>query len=67
MQQQIDISKTTGVSCEECESQYFKENLMLRRASRIMTGLPKDQIVQLPILRCADCGHVNKEFKPAID
>ena len=63
MANQIDIKSTTKVTCEECESEYFVEAIMLRKASRLMTGASQDQVVQIPTLRCADCGNVNEDFK----
>ena len=65
-QQNIDINKTTPIKCEECDSQYFTEVIMLRKASRIMLATSQDQVVPINVIRCADCGHVNKEFKPQI-
>ena len=63
MEGQIDIKRTTKIICEECKSEYFVEAIMLRKASRLMTGAAKDQVIQIPTLRCADCGNVNKDFK----
>lgn len=65
MSTQIDIKSTTKIICENslCESEYFVEAIMLRKASRLMTGAAKDQVIQIPTLRCADCGNVNEDFK----
>jgi uncharacterized Zn finger protein len=59
----IDISATTPVKCENCECEYFVEVLMMRKASRLLTGGSKDSIIPIPTMRCADCGHVNDDFK----
>ena len=63
MANQIDIKSTTTITCEECKCEYFVEAIMLRKASRLMTGAAQDQVIQIPTLRCADCGNVNKDFK----
>jgi len=59
----IDIKSTTPITCSECESEYFSEALMLRKASRLITGSVKDTIIPIKMMRCADCGNVNDEFK----
>ena len=57
------LSQTTPVKCEECESEYFTEVLALRKASKLLTGSEQDTIIPIPTMRCADCGHINKDFK----
>jgi hypothetical protein len=62
----IDIATTTEVKCEneECESEYFVEAYIIRKASKLLTGAVKDKIIPIPVMRCADCGNVNEIFKP---
>ena len=66
MEQQLNISldKTTGVVCEECGNQVFREGVMLRKASRFPTGTAQDALVPIQVFSCAKCGHVNEEFLP---
>ena len=66
LQSKLDISSTTEIVCEnkECESKYFNESYIIRKASKLLTGADKDKIIPIPVMRCADCGHVNKLFKP---
>jgi len=66
MEQQLNISldKTTGVVCEECNNQVFQEGVMLRKASRFLTGTAQDALVPIQVFSCAKCGHVNEEFLP---
>ena len=66
MEQQLNISldKTTGVVCEECDNQVFREGVMLRKASRFLTGTAQDALVPIQLFSCAKCGHVNEEFLP---
>ena len=66
LQSKLDISTTTEITCENtvCESKYFIESYIIRKASKLLTGADKDRIIPIPIMRCADCGHVNEIFKP---
>ena len=61
----IDIKNTTAVKCEneECESEYFVQATQFRKASKLLTGAAKDTMIPIPTMRCADCGHVNEDFK----
>ena len=60
----IDIKQTTEMVCEECGCKYFNESYLIRKASKLLTGAPQDTIIPIPVMRCADCGHVNDIFKP---
>jgi len=60
----VDISQTTPVLCEECGGTYFEQAMVLRRVSAILTGQGKPGYMPIPVFRCADCGHVNKDFLP---
>jgi len=60
----VDISQTTPVLCEECNGTYFEQAMVLRRVSAILTGQGKPGFMPIPVFRCADCGHVNKDFLP---
>jgi len=60
----VDISQTTPVLCEECGGTYFEQAMVLRRVSAILTGQGKPGFMPIPVFRCADCGHVNKDFLP---
>ena len=52
------------VICEECNNEFFEEVLILRKVSKLITGNGKDEIQPVPVLRCANCRHVNSEFLP---
>ena len=55
--------KQFNMECEKCKSTYFKEVTMLKKVPKLLTGSPEDTIVPFPTYRCADCHHVNEEFK----
>jgi uncharacterized Zn finger protein len=60
----IGLDKTTAASCDECENEVFQEGVMLRKASRFLTGTSQDAIIPIPVFTCSKCGHVNAEFLP---
>lgn len=62
----IDWNQATSMKCEKCESEYFEEAYIIKKVSKLLTGQSQDTVAPIPIFRCADCGHVNKEFKPQI-
>ena len=62
MQEQIDISKTTPVKCEKCENQTFKQTLLIRKLSALMSPNGQETIVPMAVFSCEKCGHVNSEF-----
>lgn len=60
----ITLDKTTGMSCDECGNEVFQEGVMLRKASRFITGTAQDAMIPIPVFTCSKCGHVNEEFIP---
>lgn len=59
----IDLKEQPTLVCEECGSKYFKEVVMIKKVSKLLTGSMEDTVVPFPTYRCDDCGHVNKEFE----
>jgi uncharacterized Zn finger protein len=62
----ITLDKTTPIVCEECQNEVFQEGVMLRKASKFLTGTAQDALIPIPVFSCSKCGHVNKEFLPAL-
>ena len=62
MQEQIDISKTSAIECESCNGFTFKQTLLLRRLSALVSPSGQETIVPMQVFGCDSCGHVNKEF-----
>lgn len=60
----ISLDKTTGIICDKCNNEVFIEGVMLRKASRFITGTPQDAMIPIPVFACSKCGHVNDEFLP---
>jgi uncharacterized Zn finger protein len=59
----IDLKQQPTLECEKCKSQFFQEVVMIKTVNKLLTGSSEDTIVPFPTYRCADCGHVNNEFK----
>lgn len=59
----IDLKVQPTLECEKCQSQFFQEVVMIKKVNKLLTGSSDDTIVPFPTYRCANCGHVNEEFK----
>lgn len=64
-QKQITLSQTASVKCDECANTTFTEAVIIRKASRILTGAQKDSYIPIPVYLCSACGGLNEEFIPA--
>ena len=62
MQEQIDFSKTTQIQCESCGGSTFKQTLLLRKMSALVSPNGQETIIPMQVFACEKCGHVNKEF-----
>jgi uncharacterized Zn finger protein len=60
----IGLDKTSPVSCHKCGSQVFQEGVLLRKASRLLTGTAQDALIPIQVFACMHCGNVNEEFLP---
>ena len=60
----ITLDKTTPVTCDECGGETFQEVVLLRKASRFVTGTPQDALIPIPAFACTKCGHVNEDLLP---
>ena len=62
MQETIDFSKTTQIKCESCDSSTFKQTLLLRKMSALVSPNGQETIIPMQVFACDSCNHVNKEF-----
>ena len=62
-QQTVDISQTTPVKCDKCKNQTFKQTLLLRKVSALVSPNGQEQYVPVAVFACEKCGHVNAEFE----
>tara|TARA_R110000796_G_scaffold194742_1_gene311096 strand:+ start:123 stop:359 length:237 start_codon:yes stop_codon:yes gene_type:complete len=62
MQESIDFSKTSQIKCEACDGSTFKQTLLLRKMSALVSPDGQETIIPMQVFACEKCGHVNKEF-----
>ena len=60
----LSLDKTTEVVCEECENNTFRQSVLLRTASKFVTGTPEDAIIPIAVFACDKCGYINEKFIP---
>jgi len=65
LSQSMDMSKADAMKCEKCENPTFKQTLMLRKLSALVSPSGQETIVPSAVFACEKCGHVNKEFENA--
>lgn len=63
----IDLRETETIKCEKCGGEYFKEVILLKKVSKLLTGSSEDTMVPFPIYKCDDCGNVNEGFNPFME
>ena len=61
--QTIDVSQTTSIQCEKCENPTFKQTLLIRKVSALISADGQEQYVPIAVFACEKCGHVNSEFE----
>ena len=58
----IDIGKTSSIKCDSCGNETFRQTLMLRKLSALVSPNGQETLVPVQVFACEKCGHVNKEF-----
>mgnify|MGYP001161478668 FL=1 len=61
-QMNVDISQTTEMKCEKCGNNTFKQTMMLRKLSAIVSPNGQETIIPVGVFACESCNHVNEEF-----
>tara|TARA_Y100000034_G_C6852795_1_gene387084 strand:- start:872 stop:1111 length:240 start_codon:yes stop_codon:yes gene_type:complete len=59
----VDLTHATTLECEECKCKGFKQTLMLKKLSSLVSPTGQEAIVPVAAFCCEQCGHVNKEFE----
>ena len=62
-QQQIDMSQTTEIKCEICSNDTFKQTLLVRKMSALVSPSGQETIIPMAVFACEKCGHVNSDFR----
>jgi|TARA_B100000959_G_scaffold284260_1_gene355355 uncharacterized Zn finger protein len=60
--QEIDISQTDTIQCEECGNVSFIQSFFLKRISALMSPNGKEAIVPIQVFSCGNCGVVPKNM-----
>ena len=63
VQQTIDMSQTTSVQCEKCENSTFKQTLLIRKMSALVSPSGQETVIPIGVFACEKCNHVNSEFE----
>ena len=61
-QQTVDISQTNPVKCEKCENQTFKQTMLLRKLSSLVSPNGQETLIPVAAFACEKCGNVNSDF-----
>ena len=61
-QMNIDMSQTSEMKCDKCENSTFKQTMLLRKMSAIVSPNGQEAIIPVAVFACEACGHVNEEF-----
>ena len=62
-QETIDMSQTTSIKCEKCENSTFKQTLLIRKMSALVSPSGQETVIPVAVFACEKCGHVNSEFE----
>ena len=63
VQETIDMSQTTPIKCEKCENSTFKQTLLIRKMSALVSPNGQETVIPVAVFACEKCGHVNSEFE----
>ena len=61
----IDLTHATDIICEKCEGKGFRQTMMLKKLSSLVSPTGQEAIIPVAAFACDSCGHINKEFQDA--
>ena len=61
----VDLTHAKTMECEKCQCKAFKQTMMLKKLSALMSPSGQEAIVPVGVFACEACGHINKEFLDA--
>lgn len=62
-QQRISaIYNSPNIKCPKCGLMIFKEAVILKKVSGLVSGSGKEELVPIPVYVCNDCGKIPQEF-----
>ena len=61
----VDLTHAKDIVCEQCDHHGFKQTMMLKRLSALVSPNGQESIVPVMVFACESCNHINKEFAEA--
>ena len=61
----IDLTHAKTLECEECGCKGFKQTLMIKKLSPLVSPTGQETMVPVGVFACEKCSHINKEFLEA--
>ena len=61
----IDLTHAKDIVCEKCEGRGFRQTMMLKKLSPLMSPTGQEAIIPVAAFCCDSCGYINKEFQEA--
>mgnify|MGYP003126563439 FL=1 len=58
----IDLTHAKDLECEECGCRGFKQTLMLKKLSALVSPNGQEAMIPVQGFACEKCSHINKEF-----
>ena len=62
-QMNIDISQATDINCDECKNDSFKQTILLKKMSALISPTGQEAIIPVAAFSCEKCGHINEDFR----
>lgn len=62
-----DIASAPFETCPKCGGRFFREVLMMKRISKLLTATPKDTLYPIPVYVCDKCGEIAPSIKESDD
>ena len=59
----VDLTHAKTLECEECGCKGFKQSLMLKKLSSLISPTGQETIIPVAVFACEECGNINKEFE----
>ena len=59
----VDMTHAKGIKCEKCDNDTFKQTILLKRLSSIVSPTGQEVLIPVSAFACEKCGHVNDEFR----
>ena len=61
----VDLTHAKTLECEECGCKGFKQTLMLKKLSALLSPTGQEAMIPVAAFACEKCSHINKEFLEA--